>query len=68
MPIQQGGISTGPYLDCSSDYHDGIMQGPFRLFHELLCTPSQDYRASLCLRAACEEVIPANGTTQEGLR
>lgn len=52
--------SAGPYLDSSPDYHDGIVEGPFCLFHELLCTSTQDYCASLCLWAAREEVIPAN--------
>lgn len=63
-----GRYPRAPYLDGSPHYHDGIVQGPFRLLHELLGASSQDYRARLGLRAAREEVIPAKGTTQQWLR
>lgn len=50
-----------PYLNGPPDNHDGIMQGPLRLLHELLGTSTQEYGASLGLGAASEEVVPGKG-------
>ena len=45
-------------LDGPSYNHDCIVERSLRLFNKLLCSPSQDQRASLSLRATSEDVVP----------
>lgn len=52
--------STSTDLDGSAYDHDGIMQRSLRLLCELFRPAPQDDGARLCLRAAFEEVIPAD--------
>lgn len=49
------------YLDGPSDNHDGIVQGPLCLLHELLSTTTEDDGTSLSLGAASEEIVPIPG-------
>ena len=50
-------------LHRSSNDHDGIVQGSFRLFHKLFRTTANNERARLGLRASSENVKPSKFET-----
>lgn len=53
---EKGTCNDSVVLHGPSDDHDGVVQRPLRLLHELLGSTADDDRASLGLRAAGEEV------------